>query len=53
MRGDRPLPREPGNRSGALSSTRHAMPRRVNSQASVRPVGPAPAITTVIGPRVG
>src|SRR6185437_759062 len=41
-----PLPREPGCGPGAASTRRNETPLLASSQASVSPVGPAPAIST-------
>ena len=46
MRGWSPFPREPAKWTGDLSMMRRLMPRRARSQARVRPVGPAPTIST-------
>ena len=46
VRGWRPLPRDPRCGPPAASIRRNGTPRRASSQASIRPVGPAPAIST-------
>jgi hypothetical protein len=40
------FPRDPAKWAGDLSMMRKLMPRRARSQARVRPVGPAPTIST-------
>src|SRR5829696_9126687 len=48
VRGWRPRAREVAAGAGALSMMRQRTPRLSNSQASVRPVGPAPTIRTSV-----
>src|SRR5271165_563117 len=43
-----PLPRDPSNGVRSASISRDEIPRRARSSASVRPVGPAPTINTLV-----